>query len=71
MLVLSRRTDESIVVDGNVTITILRIKGNKVQVGVKAPDDVRILRAELQESPSESRLQDDHEPSRQLVSHAR
>lgn len=47
MLVLSRKAEESIVVDGRISITILRIRGNKVQVGVEAPDEVRILRGEL------------------------
>ncbi len=47
MLVLSRKSQESIVVDGGIVITILEVKGNRVRMGVSAPDDVRILRAEL------------------------
>lgn len=49
MLVLSRKLEESILVDGRVKITILQIKGRKVRVGIEAPDDVQILRAELEQ----------------------
>jgi carbon storage regulator len=49
MLVLSRRKDESIVLpDLGITIEVIRIKGNKVRLGIKAPDSVRILRSELE-----------------------
>lgn len=48
MLVLSRKTDEQILVGDNITITVRRISGNRVVLGIKAPDDVRILRQELQ-----------------------
>lgn len=50
MLVLSRKTEESIVVDGNVTITILKVNGGRVRIGVEAPENVRILRGELVEN---------------------
>ena len=48
MLVLSRRTNESIVIDGNITITVLRTKGNNVRLGIEAPKEVPIQREELQ-----------------------
>jgi carbon storage regulator len=47
MLVLSRKPGEKIVIDGSVTITVVEVQGNRVQVGIEAPDDVRILRDEL------------------------
>jgi carbon storage regulator CsrA len=47
MLVLSRKRDEEIYVGNNITITIVRIKGNAVQVGIDAPPDVKVLRSEL------------------------
>lgn len=49
MLVLSRKQKQSIVINGNVKVTILSISGNNVRVGISAPDDVRIIRAELDE----------------------
>ena len=48
MLVLTRRVKEKIVIDGNVTIVIQRISGNRVTVGIEAPDHVRIVRGELE-----------------------
>jgi len=48
MLVLSRKIGESIVVGDDITITVQRIAGNRVAIGVNAPDQVRILRGELE-----------------------
>jgi carbon storage regulator len=47
MLVLTRKLGEKIVIDGGITVTVLEIAGQRVRVGVQAPDDVRILRGEL------------------------
>lgn len=47
MLVLSRRLQEQIRIGDQITITILRVKGNTVRIGIEAPRDTRILRAEL------------------------
>ena len=47
MLVLTRKLKEQIRIGDNITITILRIKGKSVRIGIDAPDYVRILRSEL------------------------
>lgn len=47
MLVLSRKREEKIQIGQDVTITILRIKGQSVQIGIEAPTGVKILRTEL------------------------
>ena len=47
MLVLSRKPGEKLVIDNNITVTILEIIGNRVKVGIEAPGDVRVLRGEL------------------------
>lgn len=47
MLVLSRKTQERIQIGDNVVVTVLRVKGNMVRIGIEAPKDVRVLRAEL------------------------
>lgn len=52
MLVLSRKKDEQILIGDNVTITVLRIKGQAVTLGIQAGHDVKIVRAELVESCS-------------------
>ena len=56
MLVLTRKSQDSIRIGDHIKVTILRIKGNTVRIGVEAPDDVRIVRGELPrfEEPAES-----------------
>ncbi len=49
MLVLSRRAGEELVIAGNIRIVVNRVAGNRVTLGIEAPDDVRILRGELEE----------------------
>ena len=49
MLVLSRRLNESIIINGNIRITIVGIRGNHVRVGIEAPSSVPIIREELQD----------------------
>jgi carbon storage regulator len=52
MLVLSRKTNQTIVIDGNIEIQVLKIKGNTVRLGIKAPSTIKVLRGEL--SPFET-----------------
>ncbi len=47
MLVLSRKIKEQIMIGDDIVITLLRIDGNKVRIGIDAPKDVRVIRAEL------------------------
>ncbi|KAA0137352.1 carbon storage regulator CsrA [Gimesia chilikensis] len=47
MLVLTRRKDEEIVINDNISIKVLSVKGNRVRLGVEAPDDVQVNRAEI------------------------
>ncbi|HRX79115.1 MAG: carbon storage regulator [Planctomycetaceae bacterium] len=47
MLVLSRKVGQRLVIDDNITIVINRIAGNRVQIGIEAPDEVHIMRGEL------------------------
>jgi len=47
VLILSRRTDESIVIGDEVTITILSVKGKQVRIGITAPPDVSVHREEI------------------------
>jgi carbon storage regulator CsrA len=49
MLVLSRKADESILIDGRIKIRILKIKGNQVRIGIDAPKEVAIIRSELED----------------------
>lgn len=47
MLVLSRKKDESIILDGQIEIQVLKIKGNTIRLGIKAPAHIKVLRGEL------------------------
>lgn len=47
MLVLSRHQNERIHIGDNIVVTIVRVSGDKVRIGIEAPSDVRILRNEL------------------------
>lgn len=47
MLVLTRKVREQIRIGENITITILRVQGQAVRVGIDAPRSVRVVRAEL------------------------
>jgi len=47
MLVLSRKRDQKIIINNNIVITVIEIRGDKVRLGFEAPQDVKILREEL------------------------
>ena len=47
MLLLSRRTGETIQIGDDITVTVLSVKGNQVRIGISAPEGVKILREEL------------------------
>ena len=58
MLALSRRKNEAIVIDNNIEITILEVKGDQVKIGINAPKEVPVYRKEvymqIQESNKEA-----------------
>ncbi|MBM3998251.1 MAG: carbon storage regulator [Planctomycetes bacterium] len=47
MLVLSRKDHQRIRIGDSITITVLRIQGNQVRIGIEAPRETRVLRGEL------------------------
>jgi carbon storage regulator len=49
MLILSRKTNESIVIDGRIVVKIVRVEGDVVKVGIQAPADVPVHRQEVYE----------------------
>ena len=50
MLVLSRRTDERIVINRDIIITVLDVRDGRVKLGFDAPDDVSIDRQEVHDA---------------------
>ncbi len=52
MLVLSRKKNEQIRIGNDITVTLLKVKGSTVYLGVEAPRHVRVLRHELTETLS-------------------
>ena len=48
MLVLSRKAGQQVLIGDNIRITVTRMSGNRVLLGVDAPDHVHIVRAELE-----------------------
>ena len=60
MLVLSRKADQSIHIGDEIRITVVRIRGNRVKLGIEAPGEVSVLRGELvaplQEKPVDAVL---------------
>jgi carbon storage regulator len=55
MLVLSRKVGDKLVIDGNITVEVVKIQGNRISLGIVAPSNVKILRGEL--TPSQPKAQ--------------
>jgi len=50
MLVIKRKTNESILIGDNIEVIISEISGDKVKIAINAPNDVKIIRKELKET---------------------
>jgi carbon storage regulator len=50
MLVLSRKKNESIIINNDITLTVVEIRGDKVRLGIVAPKDVPVHRQEVYEA---------------------
>ena len=47
MLILTRRIGETVMIGDDITVTVLRVKGNQVRLGVNAPKAVSVQREEI------------------------
>lgn len=56
MLVLTRRRNESIMVGDNIRITVLDVRDDAVRIGIEAPREITILRAELYQAVQEENV---------------
>ncbi len=56
MLILTRRTGESIVIGDDITVTVLAINGKQIRLGIGAPKDIAVHREEIYERIKEEEL---------------
>ena len=52
MLVLTRKTNQTIMIGDGIEVTVLSIAGEKVRLGIKAPRDIPVFREEVTGSPA-------------------
>lgn len=64
MLVLSRKKNESIVIAGDIVITVVEVRGDKVRLGIEAPKDVPVHRQEIHDAIQAAKPDDSkqHQP---------
>jgi carbon storage regulator len=62
MLVLSRREREHIRVGDSIVVTVVRVAGDKVRLGIEAPSDMLVLRGELETLPPDDSVRREVEP---------
>jgi carbon storage regulator len=55
MLVLTRKVDETIFIGGNIQIMVVDIRGDKVKLGIVAPEDQKVLRDDAKERQAKPR----------------
>jgi carbon storage regulator len=63
MLVLSRRESEKIRLGDDIVVTVVRVSGDKVRIGIEAPSNVIVLREELKPQPPQDRSLANHAKS--------
>jgi len=59
MLVLTRKKDDVIYIGGTITVMVVELRGDRVRLGIEAPDNVKIMRKEIHEL-IEARNRDGH-----------
>jgi carbon storage regulator len=62
MLVLSRKESQRIRLGDSIVVTVVKISGDKVRIGIEAPADVLVLREELEPNPPASTAPPDGAP---------
>jgi len=56
MLVLSRKVGEKLIIDGNITVEVVKVQGNRITIGIQAPADVKVLRGELKQPKAKAQI---------------
>lgn len=71
MLVLSRKVGERILIGENITVTVVRITGGGVRIGVEAPAEMPVIRQELKDQLDRPENRSESQPQRHsAVQHA-
>ena len=63
MLVLSRKKNESIVINNDITIVVVEIRGDKVRLGIEAPKEVPVHRREVYDAIKRNAAVQDGDPA--------
>ena len=53
MLILTRKKNESVIIDGNIEVKIIELEDGRVKIGIEAPREIEILRKELYDQMQE------------------
>ena len=61
MLILTRRTNETLMIGDDIKITVLNVKGNQVRIGIDAPNNIAVHREEIYE-----RIQNEQEGNKKV-----
>ena len=61
MLILTRRIGESVIINEDITVTVLGIKGNQIRIGVDAPRHVSVHREEIYQRVKKEELEEEEE----------
>lgn len=63
MLVLSRKKNESVVIDDRIVLTVVEIRGDKVRLGIEAPREVPVHRKEIYDAIQKERVPGESAPT--------
>ena len=63
MLVLSRKRNESVIINDNIVVTVIDVRGDKVRIGIESPRDVSVHRQEVLEAILSAKLNCSDKPS--------
>jgi len=66
MLVLSRKKNESIVINDDITVVVVEIRGDKVRLGIEAPKEVPVHRREVYEAIKQSNSVSNEDAAREI-----
>ena len=62
MLVLTRKTNQSIMIGDEIEITVLSVSGDKVRIGIQAPRNISVFRQEVYENMDDKASETPDEP---------